>query len=452
MPKQPTKQINLDHQDKILTVDQYLELVNQYIKPLNFSIIGEVSSVSDRAGATVFFSLSDEHEKAVIDCVIWRNIYRSLGFKLEQGMQVKITGHPNIYKPRGSFSYVVRSIIPTGEGALLKAYEQLKQKLQKQGWFDPDIKRKLPPYITKIGLITADNSDAKKDFETHIGNFGPTLYFADVRVEGFSAVDNVVNALKFFNQSLLDLDVLVITRGGGSLESLQAFNSEKVAKAIHSSRIPVLSAIGHERDVTIADMVADVRGSTPTDAGKIISKDWREAQQKIQLAEKQIFDAYSTQIQQAHDNLNITQERLIGSFQKHLTREQNLLKTQVQKLFVNFKGIFYRFGELDRDLKANILRYQNYQKQAKNHLQDLRLGLTREGHRLINTNAEKVKQLESLLESANPNKKLKQGYTITRNSQGKIIKSTDNLEQGAILNTQLADGNVDSTIDKINKI
>jgi exodeoxyribonuclease VII large subunit len=392
-----------NYSDRILTVSEYLELINEYIKPLNFSIAGEVSSVSDRAGNAVFFTVSDEKEQAKLDCVIWRFQYKNLGFKLEPGMKIKMAGYPNIYKPAGKLSYVASTIIPTGEGALLKAFENLKKALAKEGFFDTTRKRALPAYPKSIGLITADNSDAKKDFETHLGNYGYKVYFYDVRVEGLRSAENVVQAIKYFNQKPFPtpLDALVITRGGGSLESLQAFNSEIVARAVFSSKIPVLSAIGHERDFTICDMVADVRGSTPTDAGKIASKDWREADQVLHLAQKEIFTAYKTALINSVEFLNLQKERMVRSFEKA------------------FLG-------------------------AKNDLKAVKSALIKDSPRFMKQYQQKLEYLENVLEAVNPEKKLKQGYTITRNESGKVIKSAKGLVSGTIIETQFFEGKVQS--------
>ncbi|MBD3366334.1 exodeoxyribonuclease VII large subunit [candidate division WWE3 bacterium] len=440
-----------DHSEKILTVGEYLEVLNEYIKPVNFSIIGEVSSVTDRSGGAVFFSVSDEEEQAVLNCVIWRNVYRGLGFKLEEGMKIKMTGHPNIYKPRGSLSYVARSIIPTGEGALLKAFEKLKETLKKEGFFAPERKQRLPNYITKIGLITAKQSDAIKDFETHLGNFGAQVYVHDVRVEGFSAVENIVKAIKAFNESSLarEIDVLVLTRGGGSLESLQAFNSEAVARAIYSSKIPVLSAIGHERDVTISDLVADVRGSTPTDAGEILSKDWREAESKIQTTQEKIFSRFKRQLITDADYVAHQKERIIDKFERLIQNRQSYVRRLSTNLFINFRGVFHRFGKLSQKFQMNSMRFEALLKKQRSTVQRSRDSLIRGYAQIYKIAKTRLKQAERLLESNDPQKKLEQGYSIMRNEEGKVIKAVKSITKGDILVSELTDGKVKSQVEEI---
>ncbi len=459
VPKDPTPNPDIiitmpepqNFEDRLITVSEYLELINEYIKPLNFSITGEISSVSDRAGNAVFFSVSDEKEQAVLECVIWRGVYRNLGFKLEKGMRIKMSGYPNVYKPSGKLSYVAGNIIPTGEGALIKAYEELKKNLEKEGLFAPERKRILPQYIKTVGLITADNSDAKKDFETHLGNFGYKVYFYDVRVEGLKSAENVVQAIKFFNESTTAPEVLVITRGGGSLESLQAFNSEGVARAIYSSKIPVLSAIGHERDVTIADMVAGVRGSTPTDAGKIVSQDWREAEQKISLVRRDILSAYHNNLIGMADYLEMQKEKMAMQFEKALLAQINAVKMQAQQLFVSFTKIFHKFDTISKSFHNNLLHFHSEIVAKKALVVNTQTAFLREGKYLLEQNEDRLKQLENLIISADPKKKLEQGYSITQNRQGKTVKSIKGVGDGDILKTLVIDGEIESSVTALLK-
>jgi exodeoxyribonuclease VII large subunit len=413
--------------------------------------VGEVSSITDRSGGAVFFTISDEEEQAVLNCVIWRNVYRGLGFKLEEGMKIKMSGHPNIYKPRGNLSYVAHSIIPTGEGALLKAFEELKKKLQEEGFFAVERKRELPSYITKIGLITAKQSDAIKDFETHLGNFGATVYVHDVRVEGFNAVDNIVKAIKNFNESSLDLEVLVLTRGGGSLESLQAFNSEAVARAIHASKIPILSAIGHERDITISDLVSDVRGSTPTDAGKILSKDWREAENKLQRTNENVIYAFNNALMKNYDRIEYQKEKILNRFTHLLKAERNKLRNISSSLFLYFQNIFRKIYILSKNMENNFYKYKSQINQTKRSLNSMSGLLISEYKHNLKNSKNRINQLKQLLKSNDPKKKLEQGYTLTRNKEGKIIKSIINVKENDILSTYFTDGEAKSTVIDISK-
>ncbi|HOM78130.1 MAG TPA: exodeoxyribonuclease VII large subunit, partial [bacterium] len=278
-----------------------------------------------------------------------------------------------------------------------------KEELRNEGLFSQERKRALPAYPKTIGLITADNSDAKKDFETHLGNYGFKIYFYDVRVEGLKSAENVVQAIKYFNENFTDVDILTITRGGGSLESLQAFNSEGVARAVFSSRIPVVSAIGHERNFTICDMVADVRASTPTDAGKIVSKDWREASQILSQAKKDIFSAYNIALISYREYLDLQAERMSRAFKSSVVETRNKIE----------------------NVGANILR---------------------ESEHLINQNKQKLEYLGRVLDAMNPEKKLQQGYAIVRTLSGKVVRSANSVGEGDIIKTQFFDGNIESKV------
>jgi len=378
-------------------------------------------------------------------------VYRGLGFKLEVGMKIKMSGYPNIYKARGSLSYVAQSIIPTGEGALLKAFEELKVKLDKEGFFEPKRKRLLPRYITKIGLITAKQSDAIKDFEKHLGSFGATVYVHDVRVEGFSAIENIIGAMKTFNESMLGLEVLVITRGGGSLESLQAFNSEAVARAVYASRIPVLSAIGHEKDVTISDLVADIRGSTPTDAGKILSKDWREAENKIGVLEKQLLTTYKTELTKQRKYIEYQTEKITDKFKQLMLEERNNLKGLSSNLFLYFQNVFRTFYELGKNLEGNFSKFGNKLSGDRQKMHTLQKTLIREYEHGVKSARARLLQTIKLLKSNDPDQKLRQGYTLTRNCKGEIIKSVGKLSANDILSTYFIDGEAKSKVTAISK-
>ena len=411
---------------RIVTVSEYLELLNEYIKPLDFSIIGEVSSVTDRSGSAVFFTVSDEEEQAVMNCVIWRGIYRGLGFKLEVGMKIKMSGYPNIYKQRGSLSYVVQSIIPTGEGVLLKAFEELKAKLDKEGFFEPKRKRLLPRYITKIGLITAKQSDAIKDFETHLGNFGTIVYVHDVRVEGFSAIENIVGAMKTFNESMLGLEVLVITRGGGSLESLQAFNNEALVREIANFEKPVMCGIGHDKDVPLASLIADLMVSTPTAITVALNKSWDEAISSIRIFEKDI----------------------IYKYQEALSNEKRKIEILIEKLKERSEFIFKRFEDAKNQLMNKLTELGFI-------LKETRKNLNKSIEYILTSIKDKIKEAEKYLEraeerlkNANPENQLKLGYSIVSVGK-KIVKSIKDVNKNEKINIRVSDGKIRSQVEEI---
>lgn len=303
--------------DKVYSVGEFLETINLLLAPIHITIQGEINSVTER-GSAVYFTLSDPKEKATLHCIVWKNKMRSFGFELREGLEVKVVGTPNIYKPFGKFSFTADYISPVGEGALKQALEQLKKQLEADGYFASERKRPIPPYIQSIGLITSEHGDAKKDFLTHVGNHGISVRFFDVRVEGAQSIPSIVQAIRWFNEQMPDTEVLVLTRGGGSLESLQSFNSLEVARAIFSSRIPVLSAVGHENDVSIADLVADMRASTPTHAGKILGTPWEQAAEKIDTIQNDMFYSFRQTANKLNLKLQSVQQQVLYAFEQRL--------------------------------------------------------------------------------------------------------------------------------------
>ncbi|MBI4435730.1 exodeoxyribonuclease VII large subunit [Candidatus Uhrbacteria bacterium] len=255
-----------------LSVAEYLKLVNdtlRFIPSDQVVVEGEVSDYRVAQGKWVSFDLKDETAQAVLKCFMttWQ-----LKVAIEDGMRVQVKGHPNVYERFGTFKLNVEALEPVGEGALRRAYELLKRKLETEGLFDVSRKRELPRFPQRIGLITSRDAAAYGDFLRILNNRwgGVKILHAHVHVQGREAVGEIVGAFEYFNRLDDRPDVLVLTRGGGGLEDLHAFNDEQVARAIYASKIPVVVAVGHERDESLADFVADVRASTPSNAAERI--------------------------------------------------------------------------------------------------------------------------------------------------------------------------------------
>ncbi len=369
--------------DKVYGIGEFLENINLLLAPIHITIQGEINSVTER-GSAVYFTLSDPKEKATLNCIVWKNKMRSFGFDLREGLEVKVVGAPNIYKPFGKFSFTADYISPVGEGALKQALELLKKQLEADGYFAPERKRPIPPYVQSIGLITSEHGDAKKDFLTHVGSHGMSVRFFDVRVEGAQSIPSIVQAIRWFNEQMPDTEVLVLTRGGGSLESLQSFNSLEVARAIFSSRIPVLSAVGHENDVSIADLVADLRASTPTHAGKILGTPWEQAEEKIDTIQNDMLYAF-----------------------RHTAHKLNLKLQSVQQ------QMLYAYEQ---------------------RLRDTRQFIDSVGH---------------ILQLADPKHLMKQGYSLLYTQTGKLITSVATVSSQDIIEAQLHDGSLQTTVTTI---
>ena len=238
--------------------DPYLERVY---------LTGQVSNFRKRPNHQ-YFSLKDE--KAVIQATVWAGIYKSFGFELEEGMKINVIGRIQLYEPSGSYSIVIEKAEPDGVGALAIQFEQLKKKLTEEGLFQDRWKQALPQFPRKIGVITSQSGAVIRDIITTVSRRFPgvDIVLYPTKVQGEGAASEVVANIQRANQRD-DLDVLIIGRGGGSIEDLWAFNEEAVVRAIFESRIPIISSVGHETDTTLADFVADRRAATPTAAAEL---------------------------------------------------------------------------------------------------------------------------------------------------------------------------------------
>ena len=407
--------------DSVLSVSQFLDLINDLVKPLKVTVKGEITSAQQR-GNSIYFSISDKEEKAVLSCYMYRSnpeYYLSI---LKEGAEVELSGSASIYKPFGKFTLNVSQVTPVGEGALKAAFDALKKQLDENGYFEEERKRSIPPFIKKIGLITSEFGDARKDFLTHLGNHGLSIFFKDVRVEGMYAVSSIVEALHLFNANYPDMEAIVLTRGGGSLESLQAFNSLEVAEAIFTSRIPVLSAVGHENDITIADLVADIRASTPTHAGKIIAEPWLLAQDRVERIEQNVVHLFSLAKDSIEREMVMLYERSVQKFShtiQHITQHLSLVENTMTG---HFKTVFSRFRTVE----------QTYLQNASTWLSS------------IDTRLDMYNQVLTL---SNPEKRLQQGYSITRNKAGRVVKSITQVTKQDSISIQVADGTVISTVE-----
>jgi len=298
----------MDTKDKIFSVSEYIEIINVFLKRDEVKLIGEVSVVKTASSGHIYFTIKDQKADASIDCIIWKNSYKQYGIDLAVGMELIITGHPQIYPQRGSFSFIASTIELHGEGALKKAYDELKKKLTKEGVFAPERKRELPELPHKIGVIASLKGAVIHDFTNNLGKFGIEISCVDSRVEGQQAVTSLIESVQLLKQK--DIEVLVIIRGGGSLESLQAFNNEAFVQEIVGFPVPVIAGIGHDQDVPLVALAADYMVSTPTAAAHLINESWEEAYAKVQQV-PYILSRVHQEFKRIRADLQMTQTTLL---------------------------------------------------------------------------------------------------------------------------------------------
>ena len=254
-----------------LSVSEFLDLANELLGKQEFAVQGEVTGAKSHPTG-FYFSLRDPEANALMDCYLNPYAYRSSGIRLEDGMVVRVGGVASVYKPKGRFSFRVETVEAVGEGSLKKAYEALKRQLAAEGLFER--KRPLPAFLSDVGLITSRTGAVIQDFRNNLVSLGLRVLHHDSRVEGASAPGQLLNALAWFNGHTDRVGSLVIIRGGGSLEDLQAFNDERVVRGIFAARVPTIVAIGHAPDVPLAQMVADAVADTPTAAAHLVNDTW----------------------------------------------------------------------------------------------------------------------------------------------------------------------------------
>lgn len=389
--------------DKVFEVSEYLDYLNIKLLKSEAKIKGEVSSVKDR-GSYLYINIKDQQDESVINCFIWRNDYQISGINIVEGMEIIVWGYPRVYKPNGSLSFQIKLIEVVGEGALKKAYDELKRKLENEGLFAPERKKPIPDFSHKIGLITSQQGAAIGDFTTNLGSYGFQIKFFASRVEGKQAVFDLMRGVKWFNKNMPKIDALVLVRGGGSLESLQAFNTESLVREIAVSKIPVLAGIGHEQDVTLAALAADKMVSTPTGAAVELTRSWSEAENKVANSERNLLSYLS---------------KIFERFEK----AKILIHREVEKIGQEIIYKKERINNFSKNVSASFLR-------------------------LLSGIKEKIRNAENQINLNNPERQLKLGYSLV-SLGGKIVRSVKQVKVGEEVEIKVSDGELKSEIKKI---
>jgi len=411
--------------NKIFEVGEYLDYLNEKLIEVQARVKGEVSSVDIR-GNYIFFSIKDKEGESLISCFVWRNDYEVSGIELQEGMEVVIWGYPNVYKPSGRLSFQVKLIELVGEGLLKKAYEDLKKKLEGEGLFAPERKKALPKYVQRIGLITSHQGAAIGDFISNVGNYGYKIKFYDSRVEGKQAVFELIQGLKWFNKNSADLDALVLVRGGGSLESLQAFNTEALVREIAASKIPVLAGVGHEQDITLVALAADLMVSTPTAAALEIRRPWDEAIHGVESSEKYILNSFSNILAENKNKIFETERILSGIL----------------------SDIFERFRRARENLKNNLVKIKMTIDYDRNYLLNASKKLVSDYRRLFSDFVNAIKSLAEKIALHNPERQLKLGYSLV-SLNNKIIRSVKEVKKGEEIDIKVSDGGIKSEVKEV---
>ncbi len=325
-------------EEKIFTIAQYIEILNVFFKSQSARIIGEISELKRAASGHVYFSVKDKENPGSLDAIMWARNYQLCGIALEVGMEVILNGHPNVYPNNGRLSFVADTVELVGEGALKKAYDDLRKKLEAEGVFAPERKRALPEYPQRIGIITSLKGAVIHDFENNLGKFGFKVNVIDARVEGAQAVPSLLAALCAMREIVEDegsrgtgIEVLVIIRGGGSLESLQAFNNEALVREVINFPVPVIAGIGHDQDVPLMALAADYMTSTPTAAAHVLSRSWEEAYAKVREFSG-LLNRFPLELQRVQNGLTNTWDGLVNLFERSLEHARQTVALGAQAI------------------------------------------------------------------------------------------------------------------------
>ncbi|MBN2423594.1 MAG: exodeoxyribonuclease VII large subunit [Calditrichaceae bacterium] len=368
-------------------------------------IEGEISNFKAHYSGHLYFTLKDEN--AQISAVMWQSRANQLPFKIEDGLKIQALGNIRVFEKSGRYQIDIIKILPAGLGQLQMEFENLKKRLAEAGLFDEQHKKPLPSYPEKIGLITSPTGAAVRDMINVLQRRAPhiNIIIRPTQVQGKEAYLDIVRAIEEFNE-FQDVDLLIIGRGGGSIEDLWAFNEEAVAKAIFNSKIPVISAVGHEIDFTIADFVADLRAPTPSAAAELAVPDYNEIKTEIINIRERITFLISDKITRYREKLN------------HIRRS---------------------YG---------IRRPEDMMRQYAQHLDNIVNRFNQSSVYYVDQLKSKIDNLSVRLQSINPENVLRRGYSITY-FNGNIIKSAKRLKPDQQIETRLAEGKISSIIDKI---
>lgn len=443
--------------EEILTVSQ----LNNNIKFLleetfGFLLVeGEVSNLRRPQSGHVYFTLKDD--KSQINAVFFRQFgayKRKTNFELEEGLKVLCRAQLNVYLPRGEYQLVIESVEPLGIGALQKAFEQLKARLSAEGLFDERYKKSLPFLPHKIGVVTSPTGAVVKDILNITKRRFPVadILIAPVRVQGDGAAGEIIQALRNLHAHG-GIDVIVIARGGGSLEDIAPFNDEALAREIFNSSIPIVSAVGHETDFTICDFVADLRAPTPSAAAELIVPEWMELIAKNHTFKQRLIDGYCRYLKKRKDKIAEFQARLKDPrrFIINLQIQLDYLRERLRAaLYQKKQGIYNDLRQLNLRMQHQNPARQIYEKKIL--LKNVQENMVKSFSYRLAALRELLRKNSAVLESLSPLAVLQRGYSITRSTaSGMIVRQADALSIGADVNVQLAEGNFNAKIEKISQ-
>ena len=390
--------------------------VNNYVKKLvendfilkNLNVKGEISNLKFHSSGHIYFSLKDENSK--VNCIMFKNNAVNLDFRLEEGMKVEIKARLGVYHKEGTYQLYCENIKKAGIGELFEEFHKLKKELSEEGIFDEKYKRALPKFPKRIGIITARTGAAVRDIINVIQRRNKSLdiILYPAKVQGENAADSIIEGIRYFNNEK-SVDVIILGRGGGSIEELWAFNNRYLAYEIFNSRIPTVSAVGHEVDFTISDFVSDMRAPTPSAAGELVSPSLQEMINDLVNKKEFLHRAIDRKFLNAKRDVDLLHKGLKGNNPKHI----------IEKRIKEVNSL---------EEKLNFL-----------------------GKRKIDKAKDELIALNSILQTLNPLNTLGRGYSVIMDKKDKVINKVSELKKNDMVKVIMKDGSVNIDIKIINE-
>lgn len=441
-------------QQTVLSVSQLNHHVKSLLEQQFFAIeiLGEISNLNRPASGHLYFSLKDD--RAQVRCALFKRQADKLGFIPENGLEIQASANVSLYEARGDYQLIINKMQETGDGALRQAYEKLKEKLAAQGLFAHEHKKTIPLIPQTVGVITSSSGAAIRDILSVLARRFPSIpvIIYPVLVQGSEAKYAINQAIITANQRK-DCDILILARGGGSIEDLWAFNEEMVAKAIFKSRLPIITGIGHETDTTIADYVADLRTATPTAAAEHCTPDARQWLDQFQAYEHQLKQLIHAKIQHNHQRLDWLTKNLQ---QQHPEKKLHLNAERLKELELRLKiSIKNKLSHANAQLKMQHAQLWQFNPKYKvQQFKEHYLHLNAQLHTSIQVKLEeRQKELTYLSQALNlisPLATLERGYTLSTDAHNVPLHSSQQLTLGQQIKTRLKSGEVISQIQEIN--
>lgn len=442
--------------DEIISVGQ----LNQQAKTLlenqfrGVSVIGEISNMARPSSGHIYFTLKDED--GAIRCAMFRNQNLRLNFEPQNGDQCILKGQVSLYAPRGDYQLIVSSMQPAGAGNLMHQFEELKKKLDAEGLFAQEIKKQLPKQPKHIGVITSESTAAFQDILTTIQRRAPVsqVSLIPATVQGDTAPKTLIEALQStLNYNNLNpdnaFDVILICRGGGSIEDLWAFNNESLAREIFDFPLPIISGVGHEIDFTIVDFVADLRAPTPTAAAELVTEYYFQLNDRLEEWKASLGYLVQSRLTEKSQTLLFKSQNLKSPLTMLKEQSQSLdniemrLANTVQGIISNAKQNF-QLATSQIYQSSTLQRFENYEDRIKTNLRSLNFQMKN----LIDKKKLMLESITTNLNAISPLAVLDRGYAIVMNENGQALKSSKDIKVGDTVTTRLGDGGFTSNVSK----